>query len=362
MKKVMMFSYMERHFKKLIPLILKARENHDFDLTTVLMSQAEKECAEAQQIPYISLDSYSLKQKNHDFDLGWGLEALISAIDTVKPDIFIALEVNYILRNAIRYCKQQGIPTVIIQHGTPNKYSLHAFAPFEGDLFLAWGDFTKDFLVANHVSKDKIVVTGGINFDRTVTLSPDKNAIAAFLGIDPLKTWILFTAQGSGAGGCPSEDEIKVGIAETVKAAGEYENLVLIIQPHPAQTVETIQTIVSETATSNTVISHYRDTEALIAASDGLITFFSTTAIDAIVLKKPLMLINLSEDRFFLPFVKMNAAIGAYTKDEISNGFAQLISAEIISENIEKAKQYVNFMNEEPAIERIVRIICEKLI
>lgn len=363
MQQVIVFSYLQRHLKKLLPLICRLRGDARIELTVILMTQEEQVFARQQGLEFEMLDAFCEKKRTCDFDLGWGLEPLINAIDSIKPALFIASEVNYILRNTIRYCKQQQVASLIVQHGTPNKYSLHAFAPFEGDCFAAWSEFTRDFLVSNHVADDKIVVTGGIPFDDTLSIMPDKIKIASEIGgVDPALKWILFTTQGVGAGGRPSEAEIFASVTEVALQAKRHADHQLIYQVHPGQTISYIKEMVDTVENHGAVVARYRNTEELISACDCMITFFSTTAIDAIILKKPLLLINLTDTDDFFPFVKMGAAFGVHEKEKISIALTNLLhnSAEL-SPHIAKAAEYVNYKNDQGALDRVVQLCYDKL-
>lgn len=362
MKKILLFTYLQRHLKKMIPIIGEFEKKEEISLTVLLMTQEEKAIATEHGISYKMLDEYTNQPRTLDFDLSWGLEPLINAIDSIQPDLFIGIEVNYILRNAIRHCKQKNIPNIIIQHGTPNKYSLQAFTPFEGDCFAAWGQFSKDFLISHGVQDSKIVLTGGIPFDRTISLQPDKGKIASVLNIDAGKKWIVFTTQGIGAGNCPSKEEIHIGVTEVAAYMKVQEDYQLIYQVHPGQSVEYIKEIVDAVEGHNAIVVKYKDTEELMAVSDGVITFFSTTAIDAILLDKPLMLINLTDDRDFYPFVRMGVAFGAYTTEGISIKLDDfLFKAEELKANYPKVKEYMNYRNDGKALRRVMKLIYNKL-
>ncbi|MFA5074270.1 MAG: CDP-glycerol glycerophosphotransferase family protein, partial [Nitrospirota bacterium] len=232
------------------------------------------------------------------------------------------------------------------------------FAPFEADCFAAWGDFSKDFLVKHGVDAKKIVVTGGPCFDVTLSLQPNRKKICTALGIDPKKKLIIFTTQASGAGGKPTAEEIETGIRESIRAASRDPRVQLIFQVSPNQTVESIQEMLGKEPSSNAVALRYPDTESLMAVSDGVITFFSTTAIDALLLGKPLLLINLSDDRDFYPFAQMGAAFGAYTEADIQPAFARLIEErEALRTGREKAVPYVVHKTDGKSLERVMRLL-----
>jgi len=362
MKNVIIFTYLQRHLIKMFPIIAELQNNRQINLTVLLMTQEEQSLAIENHIEYKMLDEFTANIRQYDFDLGWGLEPLINAIDQIKPNIFLAIEVNYILRNAVRYCKQNGIKTIILQHGTPNRYSLHAFVPFEGDLFLAWGDFSKEFLVKNNMPPEKIILTGGVSFDRTLTLIPNKHRIAQTLNLNPHKKWILFTTQGSGSGSIPTPKEIRDGVAQTANSLKNNNEVQLIYQVHPSQKMAFIRALLRDIPSNNYVVCKYKDTEELIKSSDAMITFFSTTAIDAILLKKPLLLINLSEDKDFLPLPKMGVAIGVYDAKDISLSIENLLTGSPFeNESYDRAIKYLNYKNDGKALQRVMDIIYDNI-
>ncbi|GAA4828580.1 hypothetical protein GCM10023310_01790 [Paenibacillus vulneris] len=359
MKKIVVFTYLERHLKKLIPLLIRLIDDKNIKLSLVLMTKEEENLARYHNIPYIMLDEFTNLPRRQNFDISWGLEPLINCLKLVEPDLFIAIEVNYILRNAIRYCKQNNIPNMIIQHGTPNDYSLHAFAPFEGETFAAWGEFTKRYLIQNGVPENKIIVTGGMNFDRTLNIKTNKKQVAPLLGIDENKKWVLFTTQGVGAGGRPTKNEIISGVQAVTRRAKDFDDVQLIFQVHPDQQIIDIQQHVNEISESTAIVCKYKNTEELIAVSDAVITFFSTTAIDAVILEKPLMLINLVDQKDFFPFVRMKAAFGVYCVEQIWSDFSNLLDSNCLDQR--DAANFMNYLNDGNALERILSLCYEKL-
>lgn len=357
MKSILIFTYFQRHLKKMLPIINELEKDTDIKLYVVLMTSEEKEIAEKNNIKYHMLDEFSNIERCYDFDLDWGLQAIINAINLIEPDLFVAIEVNYILRNVVRYCKQINIKSIIVQHGTPNKHSLHAFLPFEGNLFLAWGEFTKRFLVDNGMDEEKIFLTGGVSFDRTITLIPDKDKISKIINADSKKKWILFTTQCTGPGGIPTEEEIEVAIKSTAEYIKKYEEYELLFQVHPSQDIDFVKDLV-HSINSNCFVGKYPDTEELIKVSDGIITFFSTTAIDAILLYKPLYLINLSEDRDFYPFKEMGVACVSLEVDQIENDFDYFLNKFTIDqEKYNITSNFLNYRNDGKALDRVVEII-----
>jgi len=104
----------------------------------------------------------------------------------------------------------------------------------------------------------------------------------------------------------------------------------------------------------------YHDTEELIKAGDAMITFFSTTAIDAVLLRKPLLLINLSDDRDFFPFAEMGVALAAFSRDDIAVSIRRLIGGfQIDDDKYAAAVHLMNHVNDGQALPRVLKNILE---
>jgi CDP-glycerol glycerophosphotransferase (TagB/SpsB family) len=123
-----------------------------------------------------------------------------------------------------------------------------------------------------------------------------------------------------------------------------------------------IEKIVEQIPDHRALITKYHDTEKLIASSDGLITFFSTTAIDAVLLRKPLMLINLTDDREFFPFASMGVAQGIYRKEDIAPALENMLAGyDVPPEKYEEASKLMNGPNDGCALERVLDLCYQML-
>ena len=81
MKKILLFTYLHRHLKKMLPLIQEFEKEKCIDLTVLLMTNEERELARVHGICYTMLDAFTSRKRRSNFDLAWGLEPLINAID-----------------------------------------------------------------------------------------------------------------------------------------------------------------------------------------------------------------------------------------------------------------------------------------
>lgn len=357
-RKILIASYLPRHLRKFLPVIKRLSEDTSLDTKLLLLTREEWTMAEESHIPFLEFDRYTYKRRTREFDLAWALEPLIRAIDEESPDLFICPEVNFIFRNAVRYCREKKIKTLVWQHGTPTKHSLHAFLPFEGDCFAAWGEFTRNVLVKGGMDEGKIQVTGYPPLDKLAETQAKAGRVRMELGLDSSKSLVVFTVQNpGGAGNRPSRRELKEAVAEVCLAVRKYPDRELIYQVHPGQEPLEVEDILRENGLRARVMK-YGDTEALMAASELVITFFSTTAIDALAMDKNLLLINISDEEDFLPFVKMGAAFGAYRREEIGMRIEEIFSGFSPGDDKRRgALEYVAYKKDGQNTQRAVELI-----
>ena len=357
-KKVLFMSYFRRHLDKLLPVIKRLSEEEALDVETLLLTPEEWKAAEEHDIPFLRFEDFSDKhRRRHHLDYWpFGMEALKNAIDRVRPDMLVLAEVNYIARDAVRCAKSLGIQTFVVQHGTPNKFSLHAFTPFEADAMATWGQFTCDYLIENGVNASKLLATGGPVFDGLLESNPDRQRIASELGIDPNKKWVVFTTQSSGAGGRPTPWEIERSIKSVCNAVEKLEDCELVFQVHPGQDMDDVKRHV----TNDAIVCKYSSTNDLIAECELLITLFSTTALDALCMGKPILLINLEADVEFFPLAGMGAAFEARSEEEVGEHIHSILSGNAAFDQKE-AKDYLLCGADGKATERVCEEIMRRL-
>src|SRR3990172_6707369 len=108
-KKILITTYLERHLKKVMPIIQGLQELGGLEPLVLPLTPEEYELANREGIGFSKYEEYIGWERRTKWDFGWAMEALMNAIDTEKPDLFLAIEVNNILRNAVRYCKDKGV-------------------------------------------------------------------------------------------------------------------------------------------------------------------------------------------------------------------------------------------------------------
>lgn len=350
-KTILAMTYVQRHFKKMLPVLKRLLDDPSFDVQLLLFTPEEWRIAKENGIAFSRFEDYlpGVKRKSY-FDWDFGLKAIINAIDQISPDMLFLIEVNYIARDAVRYANTLGIETFIMQHGTVIKnWSMHAFAPLEAAYMATWGQFTNDCLIEIGVAPEKLIITGGPEFDQLISLVADRSGIAAEIGADSSKRWVVFTTQPAGPKGKPAQWENEKAVKQVYKTLERYMDVQIIFQVHPMQRVSDIEQYVDDKA----IVCKYPNTSELISESVCCITMYSTTALDAILLDADLLLINLREDLGGFPFEKRGAALKATTENEIDSKLTEILDGKA---SLERAAtvEYTTYLPDGRACERVV--------
>ena len=356
--KILAMTYVKRHFNKMMPVLKQLSDDPSLDVKLLLFTPEEWNIAEENGIAFTRFEDYlpGVKREAY-FDWDFGLRAIINAIDQINPDMLFLMEVNYFARDAVRYAKTLGIKTFIMQHGTVLKnWTLHAFAPLEADHMATWGQFTNDCLAEKGVAPEKMIITGGPEFDQLKDLVADRNKIAAEIGADPSKRWVAFTTQPAGPNGKPAQWENEKAVKQVCKTIDRYIDVQIIFQVHPMQHVSDIQKYVDDKA----IVCKYQNTSELISESICSITMYSTTALDTILLDVDLLLINFRDDLGGFPFEEFGAALKARTESEIDINLSEILDGKASLDRT-KAIEYTTYSTDGLACERIVTEIKKSL-
>lgn len=271
--------------------------------------------------------------------------------------------------------KLKGIPVLAVQHGviTPTYngyiYAKDDISP-EGsvkspycpipDKTVVYGQYDKDILTKlSAYPDDSVVVTGSPRYDSLYYADKiyNKNKIFKQLNLNSSKKMILWTTQTHGF----PLDENKKNIFAVYNAIKSLKNVQLVIKLHPSED-QKASPYKKDKSFEPVIIGRKADTQALLFISDLLITRHSTTAMEAVALNKPVIILNLSGEPDPVEYVKEGVALGVYKEDDLKPAIEKLLEDD--SELAKNRKRYIEkhlYKVDEKASERVVDLI-EKMI
>lgn len=229
------------------------------------------------------------------------------------PDILLVLTDSVPpCRIAAMVAKKSEIPSLLLLHSgiiSPH----YEYSEFVVDKIAVTGNFAKQILIEKGVDEHKIVVTGRPIYDLLIQAKKlfDKDEICNRLGLDPTKKIIVYTTEN-----LPVNETKRLIclIGKTVKHLPEAQ---LVIKVHPSEFGLSLYKETIKDIGINALIVRDANIFKILYISDIVITGFSSTALDAMVLGKPVITINLTGFKDPVPYVQSNAAIGVYYEKDL---------------------------------------------
>ncbi|MFQ5790970.1 MAG: hypothetical protein ACE5JI_10910, partial [Acidobacteriota bacterium] len=267
-----------------------------------------------------------------------------------QPELLVLYaESSGLGRAAVAAACELGIPSFAIQHGImyPRYYSHEHGADEVGGSAdgacsvpmptrtAVFGSLARQLLVTRgHYPPERIVITGSPKFDALVEAARgyDRRSIRSRLGLGQTGPMLVVASRYSAIGPV---------FRELVRAAGSIPELRLVVKPHQAESSEPYQAVVDEEGARCVHIASASDNLLeLLFASDGLITVDSLASSEALVLGRPVLVVNLPSN--LTPLVERGVAVGVRRDEPIEARLRQfLFDPPSASELEARRKQYL---------------------
>jgi hypothetical protein len=235
--------------------------------------------------------------------LPWAIrsfEEMAAVLRAVRPQaVCLYAESSGWGRAALAACRAAGVPTVALQHGIlyPTYYS-YLHDPDEGacprpDRTAVFGEAARRFLVERGgYSPDTLVPTGSPKFDALLAAARDRDrgALRASLGVTDGAPLVVLASRFHGI----RETHRAVGTAfPALVRAVEALGATCLVKPHPAEPPDAYEAVIRECGVKGTrLVPTGAGLVELLQAADVLVTVESLSAVEALVLGRPVLILN----------------------------------------------------------------------
>jgi CDP-glycerol glycerophosphotransferase (TagB/SpsB family) len=205
----------------------------------------------------------------------------------------------------------------------------------------------------------EIVITGQPRFDSLARADKffNRNGICRKFGLISDKK-ILLWATDSGL----SVEESKENISTVYDAAKAVENAQLVIKLHPAEDQEA-PLYKQNHHYAPVIIGGKQAISELLYVCDVMITKASTTALEAAILNRPIIVLNLSGEPDPMPYVEKSVALGVYKKEDLVPTIRKILYDEKIREKLAKQREKFvyeyAYIQDGKASERVANLILD---
>lgn len=229
-------------------------------------------------------------------------EETVQMLRAVRPDVLcLYAESSGWGRAALAACRAEGVRTVAIQHGIlyPTYFSyLHeadeAACP-RPDLTALFGEAARNFLVTRgHYAPETLAVTGSPKFDDLLKAAAawDRAALRARLGLGEDEKLVVLASRFRPIRS--THQAVGSAFPGLVAAVEQLEHVRCVVKPHPAERADAYEAVLrSSGATRVRVVGPSSDLMELLFAADVLVTVESLSAVEALVLDRPVLVLNM---------------------------------------------------------------------
>lgn len=292
-------------------------------------------------------DDLYYSHKNKLPALLYHLKKFVNVVEDIKPNIVIVGDdrAPSSVRIDVLYCRKMGIPHFEIQHGLYTVSSLMA-KPLSDKIFI-WGDATKDALIEAGADIDQMEITGSPKYDSLITKLNDQSKSAN------LPKTILFTTQ-------PVSGNINLQIINEIEPYLKERNVRLIVKPHPSETADYYRKGVKNSDMID-VKNNDENTIDLLLNTDIVILLSSTVGIEAAILGKPMISVNLTNQTSV--YVESGVALEVKNIKDLAPQIEKVISNDKIQKTLAQCREefvynYAYLQNGK-ASERVVEAIIK---
>lgn len=273
------------------------------------------------------------------------VEETRAALEHFRPDaVCLYAESSGWGRAALVACRQAGVPTVAVQHGIVYpKYFSYRHEPDEHacprpDRTAVFGAAARRLLTTlGGYAPESLVLTGSPRFDDLLGAARawDRDETRRRLGVAPHERLVVVASRFRAIR--DTHASIGSAFAGLVRAVEGMPDVRAVVKPHPAEGGEGYAAVLdSAGARRFTLVDPREDLMHLLHAADVLVTVESLAAVEALVLGRPVVVLNMPTH--LADLVAAGAALGVAEGADPGETLAAVLSPGTVRERLDRAR------------------------
>lgn len=218
-------------------------------------------------------------------------------------------------------CREMEINSIVLQHGA--LYEKWTYTPVTATKIAVWGEYCKKWLTDRGVDAAQIVTAGQPRYDCLFRYSPkvSEGQIKSSLALSQSEPFILI-----GATSLPRDQNTEFFkiISEGLKRYSKEFKVVVKLKPSEPQW-EFFKEITERFGLKNCRFTADTDLFSLLHASHLIITCASTIGLEALMLNKPLVVVEVSGQEEMIPYRQYDAAFLTNSGKELEMAIDEIV-------------------------------------
>ncbi|NQT46492.1 MAG: CDP-glycerol glycerophosphotransferase family protein [Candidatus Omnitrophica bacterium] len=301
---------------------------------------------------------------------------LLKLFKNTKPKLIVVREsLREEERTIVFAARQKGITSLVIQHGLLSEGTLFYTKRYPDKIAL-WGKAGMDWLKRHGNSETEFIITGKPLHDLHYFRKDYKKRredLLSKIGADTGKDTILYLAACFKWGGdnlfydvYDSPNAEYIALKPILDIARDFPDKQLVIKMHPSDQIDPEALRQSLNDYSNIFVARDDDIGTLIDNSSLVITScFSSAALDAVILDKPLIALNLYKRKNLIPFAENGVALTVTRAADLPQAVKEIVNDKEIEKSFASNRQrFIEdyaYRVDGQATERVLKLIKEEI-
>jgi len=303
-------------------------------------------------------------------------------IEKEKPRLVMIQNENGLFeRCLVVACRRLGVPTLAVQHGDIDPYR-SGYMCMRDQMSADVSERSRSFPIPNMTAvfgpyyrdlltrlcgypENAVVVTGQPRCDRLFSAKKiySRESFLERHGIVSSNKVILWTTQCHVLG----VEENSRNLKAVISAIREMKDTTLIIKEHPGERGRyrtMIERYLHEQNVDAILLSGNADTYELLFTCNLLVTKYSTTAMEAVAMGRPVIILDLNSKvaSAAIDYVEEGVALGVHEENALRPAIERLVSGdtELSSSRKRFVKKYL-YRIDGKASERLIGLVCQMI-
>ena len=245
------------------------------------------------------------------------------------------------------------------------RYVFHPYTSYTEGLNIAvLSQFEKDMYVSLGVPPEKIFITGQPRFDIIWQKQSNPNGqIIAELGVPEEKGIIVLATQPFVEPRIWTEQQREQLVQAAVSAVKEFPDKQLVIKLHPDESIEKYRKILTNIGEDKAIICRDVNLYELLNAGELLMTGDSTVGLEAMLLDKPVIVVNFTGRPCVMGYAESGAAIGVYKEEGLAPAIGKALYDPLVRKELKQNREgFINkhvYKPDGQASKRVAKLIIQ---